>query len=69
MTGKLEDINSTFKPGETSQFDKEMFWDSRDQNVNKPIDFDDDLENLMNSLANINALTENELEEVKADED
>jgi len=69
MVGELEDINRSFAGGDSFRFDKEMFRDSKDENVKKLIDFHDDLEDLMNSLANINRLTEEELEEVKADED
>ncbi len=65
MTGELEDINSTFKAGESFQFDKEMFRDSIDENVIKLITFHDDLEDVMNSLANINGLTEEELDEME----
>ena len=69
MVGELEDINRSFAGGDSFRFDKEMFRDSKDENVKKLIDFHDDLEDLMNSLANINRLTEEELREVKADED
>lgn len=65
MTGELEDINNTFKAGDNFQFDKEMFRDCKDQNVNKLIAFHDDLEDLMNSLANINNLKEEELEQIE----
>lgn len=61
MSGDLENINSTFKAGDTFKFDKEMFRDSKDQNVIGMIDFHDDLETFMNSFANINGLTEEEL--------
>lgn len=67
MTEELEDINRTFKAGDTFKFDKEMFRDSKDQNVIRLINFHDDLETFMNSFANINGLTEEELDEGKID--
>ena len=67
MTGEHENINSVFKAGDTFQFDKEMFRDSKDENVNKLIAFHDELENLMNSLANINNIMEEELDEMDDD--
>lgn len=68
MTGELEDINSTFKAGETFQFDKEMFRGTTDQNFRLLLVLHDDLENRMNSFANINGLTEEELEEGKMED-
>jgi len=67
MTGELEDINSTFKPGDSFQFDKDMFRDTKDENVLNLITLHDDLEDVMNSLANINKLTEEELLEIDDD--
>lgn len=63
MTGELEEINTTFKAGDSFQFDKEMFRDSRDVNVSSLINFHNDLENFMNSFANINNLTQEELDD------
>lgn len=63
MSGDLENINSCFKAGDTFKFDKEMFRDSKDQNVIGMIDFHNDLETFMNSFANINGLSEEELKQ------
>jgi len=67
MTGELEDIHSTFKPGDTFQFDKEMFRGTSDQNLKLLLDLHDDLENRMNSFANINNITEEELEDFEGE--
>ena len=40
-----------------------MFRETKDENVKKLLAFHDELEELMNSLANINAITEEELED------
>ena len=63
MTGDYAEVNSVFEEGDEFQFDLEMFRESEDINLKKLIAFYDELENLMNSLANINAITEEELED------
>ena len=63
MTGDFAEVNEVFEPGDEFQFDLEMFRETEDINLKKLIAFFDELENLMNSLANINALTEEELED------
>lgn len=68
MLGELAEVNKVFAVGDTYNFDIEQFKGTQDTNLNKLIDFYDELENLMNSLANINAITEEELEEFE-DED
>lgn len=61
MTGEYSEVNTVFKPGETYKFDLEQFRGTKDINLNKLLTFFDELENLMNSLANINGITEDEL--------
>ncbi|MGM1055474.1 MAG: hypothetical protein ACQEWG_06270 [Bacteroidota bacterium] len=63
MTGEWAEVNKVFAVGDTYNFDIEQFKDTQDVNLNKLIDFYDELEKLMNSLANINAITEEELED------
>ena len=63
MTGEMADINQTFIVGDTYDFDIEQFRGTPDINLNKLIGFYDELVNLMNSLSNINGITEEELEE------
>lgn len=62
MTGVMADVNGVFKEGDTYNFDMDQFRGTTDTNLNKLLDFFDDLETLMNSLANLNAITEEELE-------
>ena len=73
MLGELAEVNKVFAVGDTYNFDIEQFRGTPDTNLNMLIDFFDKLEDLMNSLANINAITEEELEdfeeENKEDED
>jgi len=69
MTGELEEINKVFAIGDTYNFDIEQFRGTPDVNLNMLIDFFDKLEDLMNSMANINAITEEELEEFEDEED
>ena len=61
MTGEFAEINTVFNPGDTYKFDLEQFRGTKDVNLNKLLNFYDELENLMNSLANINGITEEEL--------
>ena len=68
MLGELAEVNKVFSVGDTYKFDIEQFKGTQDVNLNKLIAFYDELENLMNSLANINAITEEELEEFEGEE-
>ena len=61
MTGEYEDINKVFQEGDSFQFNIEQFKDTKDVNLNKLVAFYEQLEELMNSLANINKLTEEEV--------
>lgn len=63
MAGDYEEVNELFEEGDTFKFDLEMFRETEDQNLQKLISFFDQLEEVMNSLANINGITKNELEE------
>ncbi len=65
MTGVMAGVNSVFKEGDTYNFDMDQFRGTSDTNLNKLVDFFDELENLMNSLANLNDITEEELEEME----
>lgn len=65
MTGIMADVNSLFKEGDTYNFDMDQFRGTTDTNLNKLVDFFDELETLMNSLANLNDITEEELEELE----
>ncbi|MBZ9730380.1 hypothetical protein LB467_11855 [Salegentibacter sp. JZCK2] len=63
MTGEYSEVNMVLKPGDTYKFDLEQFRETKDTNLNKLLTFFDELEHLMNSLANINGITEEELED------
>ncbi len=65
MTGVMADVNSVFKEGDTYNFDMDQFRGTSDTNLNKLLDFFDELETVMNSLANLNDITEEELEEME----
>lgn len=65
MTGIMADVNSLFKEGDTYNFDMDQFRGTTDTNLNKLVDFFDELETIMNSLANLNDITEEELEELE----
>lgn len=63
MTGELEEINQVFEKDDTFQFNKEMFRETNDQNLNLLLELHDRLEDTMNSFANINNITEEELDD------
>lgn len=63
MTGEMNDIDKAFEVGDIYNFDIEQFKGTNDINLNKLIDFYEELENLMNSFSNINVITEEDLEE------
>ena len=63
MTGQYAEINSCFEKGDSFKFDLEMFRDSKDQNLQLLLELFDELENVMNTLANVNGITEEELED------
>ncbi len=69
MSGELAEVNKVFQVGDTYNFDMEHFKGTPDTNLNKLIDFYDELENLMNSLANINAIAEEELEDFEEEDE
>lgn len=62
MTGELAEVNKVFLKDDTFQFDKEMFRETGDQNLNLLLELHDQLEETMNSFANINNITEEELD-------
>ena len=68
MTGPLVEINETFKKDDQFQFDKEMFRETKDQNLNLLLELHDRLEDTMNSFANINNITQEELDDFEEDE-
>ena len=69
MLGELAEVNKVFSVGDTYNFDIEQFRGTLDTNLNMLFDFFYKLEDIMNSLANINAITEKELDEFEGEDD
>lgn len=65
MTGEMAEVNEVFTVGDTYKFDVGQFRGTNDVNLNKLLAFFDELEDVMNSLANINGITAEELEELE----
>lgn len=63
MAGELEDINDVFEEGDEYEFHIEHLEGSNDTNLNKFLELFEYLEIIMHTLANINAISENELED------
>jgi hypothetical protein len=63
MAGQFAEVNEVFEEGDTFKFDLEMFRDSKDQNLQLLLKFFDELEELMNTLANFNGITQEELDD------
>jgi len=61
MNFEQSEINNMFEASDTYAFQIEHFMESKDPNVTKLVEFYEELENLMNFMANINAITEEEL--------
>lgn len=61
MAGELKEIDEVFDEGDTFKFEIEHFKNTSDIILSKLIEFIEKLENLMNSIANINAIKETEL--------
>ena len=68
MSGELKEIQDTFEVGDSYHFENDQFRDLKDVNVHKLIRFYDQLEEVMNSLANLNGITEEELEALDLEE-
>lgn len=62
MTGELEEINQVFEKDDTFEFNKEMFRESNDQNLNLLLGLHDNIEDTMNCFANLNNITQEELD-------
>ncbi|WP_324720505.1 hypothetical protein [Salinimicrobium sp. HB62] len=67
MLGEFAEVNQTFVEGDTFRFDLEMFRHSKDQNLLLLLELFHKLDETMNSLANINGITEEELEDLEDD--
>lgn len=65
MKFEHSEINDLFAAGDTYNFEIDHFKESKDPNVTSLVEFFEELENLMNSMANINAITAEELEDLE----
>lgn len=63
MCGEFAEINQVFKEGDTYKFNLEQFRGTDDANLNLLLKLFDELEETMNSLVNLNGITEEELED------
>ena len=61
MAGELIEINEAFDEGDIYEFEIEHFKNTNDINLTMLVDFYEQFEELMNSIANINALKDSEL--------
>tara|TARA_R100000935_G_C2733292_1_gene122849 strand:+ start:182 stop:466 length:285 start_codon:yes stop_codon:yes gene_type:complete len=61
MLGEFAEVNAMFQVGDTYNFDLEQFRGTNDVNLNMLLTLFDNLEDIMNSLANINGITEEEI--------
>lgn len=64
MLGEFAEVNAVFQVGETYNFDLEQFRGTNDVNLNLLLKLFDDLEDTMNSLANINGITEDDVDDI-----
>lgn len=62
MVGQLKEVDEVFEIGDTYNFDIEHLKGTNDTNLNKFLEFYEQLENLMNFVANVNAIKEIDLE-------
>ena len=62
MTGPMGNINEVFEEDDQFQFDKEMFRETQDQNLNLLLELHDRLEDTMNRFAKVNNITQEELD-------
>ena len=68
MAGSLVDINTAFDLGEVFNFEIEMFEESGDANLDIIITLIKEMEAAKQSLMNLNAISEDELDEVPPDD-
>lgn len=69
MSGELKEIQDTFQVGDSYHFEIEQFQDLEDVNVQQLLLLYDRLEEVMNSLANLNGITEEDLDALEVEED
>lgn len=62
MAGELKEINDVFEIGDVYSFEIDHLRNTNDINLNKLLELHEKLDDLMNSIVNINAIKESELE-------
>ncbi|MEX0995932.1 MAG: hypothetical protein WDZ45_02650 [Flavobacteriaceae bacterium] len=63
MKGPLQKVNSVFREGDTYQFQIEQFKGTGDATLDLLIALNEKLDAVIDSLANLHTITENELDE------
>lgn len=69
MSGELKEIQDAFQVGDSYHFEIEQFQDLEDVNVKQLVNLYDRLEEVMNSIANLNGITEEDLDGLELDDD
>src|SRR5690554_698835 len=67
MAGEYKSISDTFSLGDSYEFDVLQFRDTDDVNLNRLLDVYDEMDAAMDSLINLNLITEEEIEKVEMD--
>ncbi len=67
MSGEYKSISDTFSLGDSYEFDLLQFRDTDDASLNKLIDVYDEMDAAMDSLINLNVITDQEIEDVEKD--
>ena len=67
MSGEYKSISDTFSLGDSYEFDLLQFRDTDDASLNKLIDVYDEMDSAMDSLINLNVITDQEIEDVEKD--
>lgn len=67
MSGEYKSISETFSLGDSYEFDLLQFRDTDDISLNKLIDVYDEMDAAMDTIINLNVITDEEIEEVEKD--
>lgn len=67
MSGEYKSISDSFSLGDSYEFDLLQFRDTDDASLNRLLDVYDEMDAAMDSLINLNVITEEEIEEVEKD--
>ncbi len=67
MSGEYKSISDSFSLGDSYEFDLLQFRDTDDASLNRLLDVYDEMDAAMDSLINLNVITEEEIEDVEKD--